>query len=212
MENQSNISYRTVIVAPLPTMQIVEDINGFRKEEVVIRNQFLPIDYIGSKSVKSSSTVISQPMQSGDTMSDHMYRNPTTISISGTFALNGRNWDNATYDNIVFLQDRLTAVQTVFEYIKNNGVLCTIITIACDMSGADVASYDEYGNFIGNMNSENTRFLTRDNMALTSITWTEIGNTLDFSFEFLEVISIDMMEYEEQNHNSPGTGMLCLWK
>ena len=129
-----------------------------------------------------------------------MYREPVTLSIKGKFALNGRNWNNDSYDFISNANDRLTSIQRVFEYIKNAGLLCTITTVATEMDGPDKIYYEtntEGADVIkGNINPSNTRFLTRSNMVLTGINWTEKQNVLDFTFNFTEVIMIDTEEYE----------------
>ena len=68
--------------------------------------RFLVLDTQENKSVQATSTIAQQPLQSGDTMSDHMYRDPTTFSISGMFSLNGKNWDDDSYD-FIQMGDRL---------------------------------------------------------------------------------------------------------
>ena len=164
--------------------------------EYVNRTKYLPIDFLDDRSISADSRIVSQPLQSGDTMSDHMYREPVKLTLKGKFSLNGRNWNNDSY-NFLFQNDRLTTIEYVFEYIKNAGILCTLTTIESEIDEGDKIYYDENGDLKGsNINPSKTRFLTRENMALTSINWTEKVNTLDFSFNFQEVIMIDMIEYE----------------
>ena len=102
-------SYRTVIAFTMEEPMTQED----GTITYVNRIKYLPLDYLEARSVKSSAQIITQPMQSGDSISDHMYRNPVTISLSGKFSLNGRNWNNSTYSDIYNEGDRLTAIEYV---------------------------------------------------------------------------------------------------
>ena len=49
--------------------------------------RWLAIDVQSSKKVSTRSTIASQPIQTGDTISDHMYRQAVTESISGSFGI-----------------------------------------------------------------------------------------------------------------------------
>ena len=180
-------SYRTVIAFRCPEVLTDTPSNPIQYYETI---KYLPIDFLEDRSIRASSTIVSQPLQNGDTMSDHMYRNPTELELSGKFSLNGRNWQNDSYTDIYNTDDRLTAIEWVFEWIKNNGSLCTITTVATDIDNVDHFSYDSNGNVSGNINPSNTRFITRENMALTNISWKEKQNTLEFTFSFKEVIMI----------------------
>ena len=126
----------------------------YGKDEAV---KILMLDVVKTKSITASSTITNQPLQSGDTMSDHMYRNPTTFNVSGTFALNGENANDISYGFIGKENDRLTQIETLLEKIKDEGYLCDLITMSFDDNGKNDAN--------------NTRFKVRKNMALTSITW-----------------------------------------
>ena len=186
-------SYRTVIAFRCPEVLTDTPSNPIQYYETI---KYLPIDFLEDRSIRASSTIVSQPLQNGDTMSDHMYRNPTELELSGKFSLNGRNWQNDSYTDIYNTDDRLTAIEWVFEWIKNNGSLCTITTVATDIDNVDQFSYDSNGNVSGNINPSNTRFITRENMALTNISWKEKQNTLEFTFSFKEVIMIDTEVYD----------------
>lgn len=182
-------AFRTVIAFPFP--KAIDDVGNY-----ILETQYLPIDYLEDRSVRASSKIVTQPLQNGDTMADHMYREPTTVDIKGKFSLNGRNRKNTSY-NIMLKGDRLTNIEYVFEFIKNNGTLCTLTTVETDIDTYDDIVYDEDGNLTtANINPANTRFLTRENMALTNINWVEKVNTLEFNFSFTEVIMIDKMEFE----------------
>ncbi len=185
-------SYRTVIAFTMEEPMTQED----GTITYVNRIKYLPLDYLEARSVKSSAQIITQPMQSGDSISDHMYRNPVTISLSGKFSLNGRNWNNSTYSDIYNEGDRLTAIEYVFEKIKNEGILCTITTVSSNVDTEDQITYDKDGKLIGSLSPTQTRYLTRENMALESISWVEDQNTLKFNFEFKEIIVVDTESYE----------------
>lgn len=152
----------------------------YGKDEAV---KILMLDVVKTKSITASSTITNQPLQSGDTMSDHMYRNPTTFNVSGTFALNGENANDISYGFIGKENDRLTQIETLLEKIKDEGYLCDLITMSFDDNGKNDAN--------------NTRFKVRKNMALTSITWSEKLNSIDYQLSFQEVITVDSIQTSE---------------
>lgn len=155
--------------------------------------RYLVLDTQEDKNVSGTSTIAQQPLQSGDTMSDHMYRDPTVVTINGMFSLNGKNWDDDSY-NFIQKGDRLTNIQEVFEEIKDNGFLCRLTTIDED----DVVSVNKRGSMITTIKANaKTRFKVRNNMALTSVTWIEKQNTVKFTFKFVEVIMVEAQMYEE---------------
>jgi hypothetical protein len=129
-------------------------------------------------------------MQSGDTISEHMYRNPITYTVSGVFSMNGINWNDNSYD---FIQagDRITNIQHVFEKIKDEGILCTLITVDSD-AFTSMTNNNEIGE---NIINASTRFKIRKNMALQSISWTERQNSLKFNFTFYQIIMVEQQEY-----------------
>lgn len=175
--------YRTVIGAKL---------NG--------RLCYFDLDTCMSKSLNSNATVAQYPVEKGDTVSDHMYRNARSLNLSGSFSLAGRNSYEKnnlyTKDNIIgeleggnkswekwFEEDagelkdlsssnRLESIQKVFEYIQAKGILCTVMMCS------------------GKPGDNNTRFKVRDNMALTGITWREAYNSMAYDFTFTEIISV----------------------
>lgn len=151
--------------------------------------RYLILDTQDEKSVTANAVIAQQPLQNGDTMSDHMYREPVKFTISGSFALNGKNWNDDSY-NFMEKGDRLTNIQEVFEYIKNNGILCRLTTI----------DEDDYVNNNGGItikSNTKSRFKTRNNMALTGIQWVEKQNLIKYTFNFVEVIMVEAQEYEE---------------
>lgn len=179
-------SYRTVISFPFPTL-----IKNNKGEEVYTNEiKYLPLDYQSSKTVNANSQIASQPLMSGDVMADHMYRQPISVNVGGKFGVFGRNALNDSY-SFIGGANRLENIEKTFEFIKNNGILCTITTIETDIDKPD-ADNDTNGVY----SNAKSRFITRKNMALNSISWTEHENTLEFNLGFTEVISIDLIEYE----------------
>lgn len=132
----------------------------------------LEFDLLSSKSVSTSSNITSHPLTNGDVIADHMYRQPVSVSISGTYSLNGNKRTIFSGTN-----DRLTNIQELFERIKNEGLFCSIITVNED-------------------DNHQTRFKIRDNMVLTAIRWDEFQNSMNFSFDFVEAIAADAITAE----------------
>lgn len=174
------MSYRTIIGAKL---------NGVLC--------YFDLDTCTSRSVTSNANVAQYPAESGDTISDHMYRNPRTLNLSGRFSLAGKNnyesrnsydlselikgageipWDEwltgegASLKNVSTI-GRLEAIEQIFEFIQEKGILCTILM--CEEGSTSV-----------------TRFKVRENMALSGISWTEEYNSMQYSFTFTEIIPI----------------------
>lgn len=126
------------------------------------------LDNVNATSLSLSSTITTHPVLNGDMISDHMYKNPPTMSVSGEYSLNG----NTKISGV----SSLSSFQTLFERIKNEGVLCTIVKTASGESGS--------------------RFLSRTNMVLDSISWTEKINSLQFSFGFTQVLMATVQVYD----------------
>lgn len=179
-------SFRTVISCDYPTY--IKNSEG--KNVLTYERCYLPIDVIKPRNVTSSSQIASHPLLNGDTISDHMYRQPNTLTLNGTFSLNGRNINNKTYQNLSKNNfERLSCIQEVFETIKNQALLCTITTIETEMDRGDSIKESDYVN-------ANRRFITRERMALNNITWTEGVNDLSFTFNFKEIMSAQIEEFE----------------
>lgn len=168
---------------------------------------YFDLDTCTSKSLSSTATVAQYPVEQGDTVADHMWRNARTLNLSGSFSLAGRNSYEGnnlyTKDNIIgnlaggektwekwFEEDadelkdlsglnRLEAIQRVFEYIQAKGILCTVMMCS------------------GRPGDANTRFKIRNNMALSSIQWREMYNSMSYEFGFTEIISVTKLsEFE----------------
>lgn len=172
---------------------------------------YFDLDTCVARSLTSSATVTSFPIENGLSASDHMYRNPRTFTLSGTFSLNRgghRIVDSYTMDAIqswhpeggtlsweewlqgegaalksLNAENYLQSVQTVFEYIQEKGILCQI------MMAKDTKE-------------SSARFKVRNNMVLQNIQWQEMYNSMTYSFTFQEVISvIKEQEFETFGYN-----------
>ena len=172
---------------------------------------YFDLDTCSARSLTSSATVTSFPIENGLFASDHMYRNPRTFTLSGTFSLNRgghRIVDSYTMDAIqswhpeggtvswedwlqndgaalksLNAENYLQSVQTVFEYIQEKGILCQI------MMAQDTKE-------------SSARFKVRNNMVLQNIQWQEQYNSMTYSFTFQEVISvIKEKEFETFGYN-----------
>lgn len=131
------------------------------------------LDTVQDQSVTETSTITEHPTVDGTPIADHMYRNARTITIAGTFALNGKK----TY--VVDKAGRsLQRVEQMFRDIKDKAIICAITRIKV----AD--------------NQHVPQFSVYQNMVLQSITWTEKINSLDYNFTFQEVLLADIQEAE----------------
>lgn len=86
--------------------------------------RYLDLDTIDRVSVDLTSTVSTYPLVEGDSISDHMYRQPGTITISGTFSTNSR-FSTLNYTGL----SRLKAIQNLFERIKDERLFVDIMSI-----------------------------------------------------------------------------------
>lgn len=139
---------------------------------------YLYLDTCMEKDITSSAHIPTQPLQDGNTIADHMYRNPDEYTISGVFSLYGKYGNDKRYDNMPIISDqgdRLGNIQSVFEYIKDNGILCDLTTI----------QEDDYGT---------VRFKQRNNMALENIRWKENQASMNYTFTFKEIICVEVQE------------------
>lgn len=130
------------------------------------------LDTVNDTNVTSSSIMTTHPIVTGDLVSDHIYNNPDSLSISGVFSLNGSK-------GIVINQEgiKLESVQNLFEKIKRNGILCNIVKVH-------------------NVDSKDIRFKLHSNMVLTNISWVERENSLGFTFSFTQAMLAEIKEYE----------------
>lgn len=180
---------------PKPTVYIAKDDGGSgsyantsfkdRGYQLVIGAKFdgvnlryLHLDTCMEKRITSSAQIPMQPLQNGNTIADHMYRNPDEYTVSGVFGIYGANKDCKDYDGIPDIGnagDRLTNIQNVFEYIKDNGILCDLTTINEAEQGTK-------------------RFKQRKSMALQNISWVERQASMQFTLTFREIIAVQVKE------------------
>lgn len=135
----------------------------------------IEFDVLNSKGIDTNSQVTTHPLVNGDIVADHMYRQPVSLSLAGSFSLAGTNRTIFTGSN-----DRLTNIEETFEKIKNKALLCKLVTVNED-------------------DNKQTRFKIRENMVLNRIHWTELQNSLDFTLGFDEAMLIDAFDtpYDE---------------
>lgn len=130
------------------------------------------LDTIEDVRVSSNSRVTEQPVVDGDIISDHMYRDPSTMTVNGTLSLNG---SKVTVVN--GKGSKLANFQELFEKIQKEGVKCDIIKLSLK-------------------NEDDIRFLQRHNMVLQSVSWTERINSMPYSMNFKEVITTEAIAYD----------------
>ena len=134
------------------------------------------LDSVDDSNVSLNSSITSSPLVTGDVISDHMYKEPITYSFSGVLSHNGSK-------KIVVDKDgsRLSDIQEIFEKIKNNGILCTIVKI----------------KILDKIDKNEAQFKIRNNMVLQTISWTEKINSLGFTFSFKEIMTVDIKKPEK---------------
>lgn len=145
---------------------------------VVINYQFegespeiVVLDTVEDVQVNSNSRITTQPTVTGDEISDHIFREPKTLTLNGTCSLNGSQAIVVNGSG-----SKLANFEDLFERIQREGVLCDIMKISI-------------------RNENDVRFLKRVNMALKSLSWNEGINSLNFSMGFQEVIAADVIDY-----------------
>lgn len=134
------------------------------------------LDTVQDNTVDLSSTITTHPVVSGDMIADHIINNPSSMSISGSFSYNGSqglivDGEGSRFENL----------QDMFEKIKREGILCEIVKVQMINK---------------NESTQQPRFKRRSNMILNSITWVEKINSLDFSFNFTQVLLADVQQYD----------------
>lgn len=130
----------------------------------------LLLDTVEATGINSTSTITMHPTVFGTPIADHMYRNPVTVNLNGTFSLNGKKGIVIEHGH-----GSLRRVEEMFEELKNKGVDCTITKIMTD-------------------NHDAAQFAVRTHMVLQAIHWVENVNTVDFNFTFQEVLVADVIE------------------
>lgn len=87
--------------------------------------QYIDLDIIEDVNINLSSVVTTYPLIEGDSISDHMYREPGEISISGKFSENGR-FAKSLGSNYT---GRLKYIQNLFETIKDRQLFVDILSL-----------------------------------------------------------------------------------
>lgn len=144
-------------------------------------NHSLILNTVNDGTVNLESTLTTHPLINGDFVADHKYDNPITMNISGTISTNS----NSLLDLNGSRYGILKQIQSQFEYIKKEGILCTISKV-----------------FIDESNKKHIRFQKRNNMVLQSISWTEKVNSLAYDFNFTEVMIADVPEFDVDVHDT----------
>lgn len=137
----------------------------------------LVLDTVNDTQVDCNSTVTTHPISSGDYVADHMYDDPDSVSINGTFSLNGNK-------GIVIdaAGGRLDNVEKIFEDIKHLGILCDAVKVHIVQNGTT--------------SQQEARFKVRENLVLRNIVWTEGINSLKYSFNFTQVLLVEAQSFE----------------
>lgn len=130
------------------------------------------LDTVYDNNVSLSSTITTHPIANGDMMADHMYNDPDSMSIRGSFSLAGSK--SAIVNN---LTKNFQDTQDLFEKIKKEGVMCEVVKVQIDNE---------------NDGTQKPRFKIRRNMVLQGIQWVEKINTLDFTFNFEQALVADV--------------------
>lgn len=175
------IQENSIISKSLPTQQ--KDTGSFYTLIVDPDNQgfdnvrrYIPLDLVKSLSVQSTSQVTSYPLLTGDIMSDHKYDEPKTISISGSFSLNGSQANNGSFVIGNNKNARLVNIENYFETIQKLGKTITLVTS-------------------GNV------FKSRSNLIITNLSFNYGINNISFSMSlkevyFFEALDIQVDEYD----------------
>lgn len=155
------------------------------QENGIVKRLYL--DTCMEKNITSSAEIAQQPLQSGRTISDHMYSLPDTYSISGIFSLYGNIHDDYDdFEGVAPSMDRLTNIENVFEYIKDHGLLCNLMMIDEDNDGG-----------------KTVRFKERNSMALKSITWREKLSSVEYTLNFSELLTVDLQNPDVELEDYP---------
>ena len=139
------------------------------------------LDTIDDTEVTTDSTITTHPQLDGQSVADHMYRNPAEVTITGAFGAFG---GMSTSVSNVGVGSILQQLQSTFELLKDYGVICSLTKVAREGSKSAV------------------RFKVRRNMVLQSIAWTESITTLKFTFKFVEVMTAKIQEYSVNTMDS----------
>ena len=170
--------YRAVLT---PHFEKTDSMTAEQLAKVDRDNEPIEFDVLTDVSISASSNVSSYPIVNGDTVADNMIRQPVSVTLGGTYSMHGNRPTVFSGES-----DRLTNIETFFERLKDEAVMCSLVTID---RGTD----------------SKQRFKARNNLVLTSITWTEHQASLTFSFTFTEVLTVEVesLEADYTDENLP---------
>ena len=137
-------------------------------------NYSIILDTVNDTSITTRVDSVRHPLINGDVITDHIYRQPADITISGRFGM-GKNQGIVVNNG----QLKLMEIQSLFEKIKNEGILCSMVKVQ-----------------INDQNLQEVRFLQRQNLLLKQIQWTESITTLDYTFSLDEIAFANAIEYD----------------
>lgn len=132
-------------------------------KEIEVKKYF-EFDNVDNYSISSSSTITTKPLVSGEVIGDHLYKNPSIISISGQFSEYG--YKNQLYKNG---ENRLTTIQRVFEKLKEDGTLLNLTFMSNKNGDLDVKYLVRKGYVIENLNWTMGEFSMSYTMSLKEI-------------------------------------------
>ena len=130
------------------------------------------LDSVSDTSISGNATITEQPLVSGDVISDHMFRNPKTMSFSGNISLNGSKTTVITGRG-----SKLANFEELFERLQNEAVRCDIVKLSLE-------------------NEKDIRFLHRQNMVLQSFNWREQINSISYNMQWKEVLTTQVVAYD----------------
>lgn len=105
-------------------------------------------------------------------IADHMFKEQASLSYSGTFSLNGS--PNTLFDGV---RPTLLEFQDLFMHLKDAGCECYLSKVV-------------YG-------SNDARFQKRGPCVINNIKFVENINSLSFAFDFVELLTYELEEFED---------------
>lgn len=175
-QSAAKSGYRAVLT---PKFEKTASMTAEQLAKVDRDNEPIEFDVLNSVSISASSNISSYPIVNGDTVADNMVRQPVSVTLGGTYSMHGNRPTVFSGES-----DRLTNIETFFERLKDEAVMCSLVTID---RGTD----------------SKQRFKARNNLVLTSISWTEQQASLNFSLTFTEALTVELnaieVDYTDEN-------------
>lgn len=142
-------------------------------------NRSIVLDAVDDTKVNATSNIASHPMVNGDIVADHTIKQPISVGFNGKFSSKTAK-TIVTSSNGAILSD----VEKLFERIKDESILCTLIKVKVEEKTQ------------GNSYEDVARFAVRENMILNSINWTEGINTLSYSLDWTQIMMVDVETFD----------------